>query len=216
VDALTKLASTLVWPVIVVYALVRFGPKIGDFIVTFSEFNLKGWGFEASAKKGEAAAALAAASASKPEEGATPEAVGQAAREAVKIITELSTRNLRQISGATVLWVDDRPQNNVYERQALGALGLHFVLSTSTDDALDKIHTQKFDAIISDMGRPPDPMAGYTLLDTLRSSGNETPFIIYAGSRAPEHQAEARRRGALGCTNRATELFGMVLSAISR
>jgi hypothetical protein len=52
------------------------------------------------------------------------------------------------------------------------------------------------------------------LLDKLRESGNRTPFIIYAGSRAPEHQAEARRRGAIGCTNRPEELFEMVLSAL--
>ena len=93
---------------------------------------------------------------------------------------------------------------------------MRFVLSISTDDALDKVRTQKFDVIISDMGRPPDPRAGYSLLDKLRALGDRTPFIIYAGSRSPEHQAEARRRGAVGCTNRATELFAMVLSALER
>jgi CheY-like chemotaxis protein len=115
-----------------------------------------------------------------------------------------------------VLWVDDNPDNNIYERQSLEALGVRFVLSTSTDDALNKVKNQRFDAIISDMGRPPDRTAGYTLLDALRSSGDRTPFIIYAGSRSPEHQAESRRRGAAGCTNRATELFEMVLSALQR
>jgi CheY-like chemotaxis protein len=115
-----------------------------------------------------------------------------------------------------VLWVDDRPDNNNYERQALEALGVKFVISTSTDDALSKLMTRHFDAIISDMGRPPDARAGYTLLDKLRSSGNQIPFIIYASSRSPEHQAEARRRGAVGCTNNATELFEMVVSALQR
>jgi hypothetical protein len=34
------------------------------------------------------------------------------------------------------------------------------------------------------MGRPHDNRAGYPLLDSMRASGNKTPFIIYAGSSA--------------------------------
>jgi len=98
----------------------------------------------------------------------------------------------------------------------LAALGVTFVLATSTDEALERLKIQSFDAIISDMGRPPDSQAGYTLLDRLRAGGDQTPFIIYAGSRAPEHRAEARRRGAVGCTNRPDELFEMVLSVLGQ
>lgn len=112
--------------------------------------------------------------------------------------------------------MDDKPSNNEHERQALEAVGVSFVLATSTDEALEKLKRQSFDAIISDMARPPDPQAGYTLLDKLRASGDRTPFVIYAGSRSPEHRAEARRRGAVGCTNRPDELFEMVLSALGR
>nr|WP_277881515.1 response regulator [Leptolyngbya sp. FACHB-17] len=114
------------------------------------------------------------------------------------------------------MWVDDYPNNNIYERQALEALGVNFVLATSTEEALKKISRQKFDAIISDMGRPPDSRAGYTLLDQLRSNGDQTPFIIYAGSRNPEQVAESRRHGAIGCANNANELFEMVLSTLGR
>jgi CheY-like chemotaxis protein len=69
----------------------------------------------------------------------------------------------------------------VHERQALEALGVRFVLAKSTDEAVEKLNRGSFDAIISDMGRPPDPRAGYTLLDKLRGAGDRTPFIIYAG-----------------------------------
>ena len=123
---------------------------------------------------------------------------------------------VRRTRKSNILWVDDRPNNNIYERQSLGALGISFTLAQSTEEALEKISKQSFDAIISDMGRPPDSSAGYTLLDTLRSQNLQIPFIIYAGSRAPKHVAESRRRGAIGCTNNATELFEMVLSAIGR
>jgi CheY-like chemotaxis protein len=163
--------------------------------------------YEASGKRqAEAAAALAAAAVSHPEAGASPEANARDARAAAQVVAEIVTpRMIRRAGRATVLWVDDRPSNNVHERQALEALGVTFVLATSTDEALEKFKYQSFDAIISDMGRPPDSEAGYTLLDALRKNGNQTPFIIYAGSRAPEHRAEARRRGAVGCTNRPDE-----------
>ena len=117
---------------------------------------------------------------------------------------------------STVLWVDDHPNNNIHERQALEALGINFVLAVSTEEALERLNQQKFDAIISDMGRPLDNQAGYTLLDKLRSSGNQTSFVIYAGSKTPEHIGESRRRGAIGCTNNPNELFEMVLSAVGR
>jgi CheY-like chemotaxis protein len=219
IDAVTKLLGVLVWPAIVLFVLVRFGPALREFFASLGEFSLKGAGFEASArrKQAEAAGALAAAAVSRREAGATPEATAQEAKHAVEIVTEATTsRALRRAAKSTVLWVDDRPDNNVHERQALEALDVNFVLSTSTDDALDEINRRSFDVIISDMGRPSDPQAGYTLLDRLRTSGNQTPFIIYAGSRAPEHWTEAQRRGALGCTNRPAELFELVLSALRR
>jgi CheY-like chemotaxis protein len=50
------------------------------------------------------------------------------------------------------------------------------VLATSTDEALKKIARQRFDAIISDMGRPPDPRAGYTIIEQLHSSGDRTSY----------------------------------------
>jgi hypothetical protein len=64
------------------------------------------------------------------------------------------------------------------------------------------------------MGRPPDNRAGYTLLKAVRDSGNQIPYFIYAGSRAPEHVEEARDRGAQGTTNIAAELIEMVVNSL--
>ena len=213
VDAVTKFCGVLVWPAVVLFVLLRFGPSLRDFFSSLAEFSLKGAGFEASLKRTqtEVAAALGAAAGSRAE--STPENAARNARAAAAFANEeVTTSIVRRASNATIMWVDDRPNNNLFERHAFEALGINVVLSTSTEDALEKIKQRTFDLIISDMGRPPDPEAGYTLLDRLRSTGDRTPFIIYAGSRAPEHQAESRRRGALGCTNRPDELFRMVLS----
>jgi CheY-like chemotaxis protein len=217
-EAVAKLIGVVIWPTALVYVLVKFRSDIGYFVSNMGEMTVKGAGFEATAKRrqSEAGAALVAATVSRPEENATAASTANAAKEAVQAVGDVNARTLRRIEDSRVLWVDDRPDNNEYERQALEALGLKIVISTSTDDALAKIGRQHFDAIISDMGRPPDPQAGYTLLEKLRASGDKVPFIIYASSRLPEHQAEAKRRGAVGCTNRATELFAMVVSALSR
>ena len=89
-----------------------------------------------------------------------------------------------------VLWVDDRPENNSYERQAFEAIGLRFTLALSTDEAFDRLDHQKFIAIISDMGRKEGPREGYVLLDRLRAAGECTPLFFYAASNAPAHKRE--------------------------
>lgn len=220
IDAITKLLSVVIWPGVLIFVLVQFGRDLRDFLSSLGELSLKAAGFEASIKRkqAEAAAALAAAAASEPDGDTTPETIAREAKLAADVVADIVTpRVVRRAGRSKILWVDDRPENNTYQRQALEALGIQFVLATSTEEALEKLNHNHFDAIISDMGRPPDPQAGYTLLDKLRTAGDKTPFIIYARrSRTPEYIAESRRRGAIGSTNNPSELFEMVLSVIGR
>ena len=113
-----------------------------------------------------------------------------------------------------VLWVDDNPNNNVYVRRALEAIGARFVLSETTSDALNILAHRSFGAIISDMGRREGPREGYVLLDALRARGDQTPLFFYASSNAPEHKRETRDHGGQGCTNDGQELFDMVAKSI--
>lgn len=113
-----------------------------------------------------------------------------------------------------ILWVDDRPENNVYERQALESMGFEFTLALSTAEALHLLSTRRFAVIISDMGRKEGPREGYVLLEAVRTQDNTTPFFIYAGSNAPQHKREAALRGAQGTTNVANELVEMVTRAL--
>jgi CheY-like chemotaxis protein len=113
-----------------------------------------------------------------------------------------------------ILWVDDNPDNNLYERRAFEAVGLRLTLATSTNEALDLLERNSYATIISDMGRREGPREGYALLDALRRQGNETPFFIYAGSSQPEHQRETVEHGGQGTTNHPQELFRMVMKAL--
>ena len=77
-----------------------------------------------------------------------------------------------------ILWVDDCPENNSYERQAFETMGLQFTLVLSTDEAFERLSQAKYAAVISDMGRREGPREGYTLLDRLRKEGDLTPLFL--------------------------------------
>lgn len=181
-----------------------FGHRITEFVIGKDGVTIK--------QKIEAAAALATAEASRPVDAAENKSPSERAQQVADIVNEAIIDV--GVAGKTILWVDDRPSNNVSERQALEALGIRFTLSTTTEEALQILDRHSFDTIISDMGRPPDSRAGYTLLDALKKRGNYPPFIIYAGSNAFEHKRETKERGGWGTTNRPQELFGLVLSAL--
>lgn len=134
--------------------------------------------------------------------------------EIVELVSKTAKKPSDQKWKNRILWVDDNPGNNVHERQAFEDQGLHFKLALSTDEAIETLKNEKFAAIISDMGRKEGPQEGYVLLNKLRKAGNKTPFAIYAASNLPEHKRMARERGALGSTNRAQELFQLVMNAV--
>lgn len=115
-----------------------------------------------------------------------------------------------------ILWVDDRPENNTYERQAFEAMGIRFTLALSTDDAFERLAQNRYAAIISDMERREGSREGYVLLDRLRHQGDQTPLFFYASSNAPEHKRETHEHGGQGCTNNAQELFEIVTEAVIR
>jgi len=140
----------------------------------------------------------------------------QKVEEAVRVVESLD----RQFIGAardqkkSILWVDDRPENNTHLKQAFEEAGIDVTLTLSTDDALQLLAARRFSAIISDMGRVEGPDEGYVLLDRVRGRGDRTPFFIYAGSNSAEHRRMAQQRGAQGSTNSPTELFAAVTRAI--
>ena len=110
-----------------------------------------------------------------------------------------------------ILWVDDRPENNVYERNTLEQYGLIFTLALSTQQALHCMKHKDFALIIPDMGRKEGKHEGYVLLDAIRKNDKKIPFIIYAGSKKQEHKNETLKRGGQGCTNSPSELIDLVI-----
>ena len=114
-----------------------------------------------------------------------------------------------------LLWVDDQPENNTYERQAFEDMGLIFTLALSTSDAFEKLAQSQYIAIISDMSRPEGPKEGYVLLDRLREKGDHTPLFFYTSSNTRQERQEALDHDGQGYTNNPRELFEMVTRAVN-
>ena len=116
-------------------------------------------------------------------------------------------RNLR-----AVLWVDDYPENNAFERDALLRKQITVVQAASTREAIGKATSRSFDAIITDMGREADGEdAGLELLKALKEHNIAAPVIVYASAPAVARtRAAALALGASCVTSSGTELLGML------
>jgi len=202
------------WPLIVLLTLIVFHAPLKDFIGNLS--TLKLGPLEAQREQAEKIV----------------DSLKQAAKEQKQDDPQLSsdenTRNIpklakqavnplmmRQLSKTRILWVDDHPENNTYQRNALEALGIRFTIVTSTEIALKELKSKEFDAIISDMDRSPDKVAGYTLLDEVKAMNINVPFILYArGGNREERKKDALRKGAFASVSGPQTLFETVINAL--
>jgi CheY-like chemotaxis protein len=198
-DRIIQCLKIVVWPLLLLVVLMMFRDKIAPKDVSLNEKGIKisFYLLEAEKKGGPA---------DKPaEHPLNPKEIQDVARRASEL--DLVSR--------TVLWVDDNPQNQEYERQALSALGIRFVLAKSTAEALPMLRSQKFDLVITDFKRQDDPQGGYTLLSEVMKVAPPPPLIIYTASATPELEAEARKRGAYAETNQPQRLFSLAVSALT-
>jgi CheY-like chemotaxis protein len=232
IEAIAPLLQVLIWPFIVVFiwkALKIYMEDLRkDKNVSEMGIDVGATGLKLSFKKQvEVATMLVQADAAKQLENTQGAhlSVSPAQTEAIVNVVSRATNPVtaQRIAGAKMLWVDDRPENNIYPMRAMEAVGIQVTLSKSTEDALEHLRFRAYDVIISDIGRqPPDPKApydnraGYTLLDTLRDLHILTPFIIYAGSSAPEHQAETKKHGGFGTAGNPQMLFQLVIDALQQ
>jgi CheY-like chemotaxis protein len=209
---IVQVLGILAWPVVLLLLAVGFHGPIGKLlegIAQFSQFKVKAVGIEASITRQqvEVVAALGAATVKQGGDAAGFKAIADALP---------APAAQQRMQHSRVLWVDDNPGNNRFERQALEVLGVRVDISTSTAEALARTLTMSYDAIISDMGRDSgltgehDPRAGYTLLGRLRERRDWTPFVIYASRSSPELTAEAQAHGAVDSLNQPAALIGLV------
>lgn len=121
---------------------------------------------------------------------------------------------------ARVLWVDDRPANNEFERKWLRPHGIVFDSVVSTDEALEQLANESYDLVITDLGREHSSdrsaTAGAAFLDqpVVRKGG--PPVVVYAGSWAVAQRDDLVSRGALDVMANRQHLFDTVLGVLGR
>ena len=115
--------------------------------------------------------------------------------------------------GAKILWVDDRPANNINEKRTLEDFGIHVDQVRSTSEALNRLLGRSFDLILSDMDRNGRSDAGMELLHNLQSSGCRTPIVFYVGNL---EQSRGVPAGAFGITDHPEPLIHLVLDVLER
>ena len=210
---LIELTKILIWPLVIAFVLLTFKKPISEFLSNLQTSKIKvdkgGVSLELDATKAEVVSMLGAASTSQ----AGDDTKNVDWNEIAKTVNRLAEVNVKKLSEIKALWVDDFPRNNVYERRSLEALGIKFTLSTSTEDALKQLKKDKFDIVISDMGRGDNKQAGFDLLEEIKKFSN-IPFIIYSWGVTEEKIKQAREKGAYGETGSPRELFQLVIDAI--
>lgn len=197
-DRLLLILKVIVWPVALLLILVLFK---GTSVPKDIELNANGIKISFYLLK---AAEAGGPSGKPPETPPNTKAIQDIARKASTV----------SLDKAKVLWVDDNPQNQEYERNALSALGVTFVVAKSTSEALPLLQSQQFDLVITDFKRRDDERGGYTLLKQVQGIKSPPPLIIYSGSTSPEFEAEAKGLGAYAETNQAQRLFSLAVEAI--
>jgi CheY-like chemotaxis protein len=121
---------------------------------------------------------------------------------------------------ARVLWVDDRPANNEYERKWLRPHGIVFDSVVSTEEALEQLTNETYDLVITDLGRQSSSdrsfTAGAAFLEQPIVRGGGPPVIVYAGTWAVAQRDDLVRRGALDVMANREHLFATVLGVLGR
>ncbi len=111
-----------------------------------------------------------------------------------------------------LLWTDDRPKNNSFLVANLTDRGHRVDIALNTEDALSKLKRARYDAVISDMGRPESDKAGIDLTRRAKAMGVIAPIYIYCGEWAARNwRDEALAAGATEITSSSTTLLGHLL-----
>jgi CheY-like chemotaxis protein len=201
-----------VWPVGILTILAMFHGQVAALIGRIDELKVDKTGVDI--RIASSAANLGAALAT--QSTAPSQATRPVNLEGVVSAAAKAAQHVVGLSEATILWVDDYPNNNVYERASLAALGIKFDLAKNTSEAMQLLQQQNknYSLIISDFKRRDDPQAGYTLLAAVKQLPHPPPVIIYSSSSSPEYEKDAIARGAFDETNDPVRLYDLTIKAI--
>ena len=203
---LIKAITGLAWPIIVGLVIWRLFPSIKQ-IVESRGFTVKVGNAELTVQ--QISEKLLETTANLQGKLATMSTVDE--RSGNRLAAEPGERKLRK-----VLWVDDHPENNVYEVAQLERLGVQVDQAASTIEGVAALLYAEpaYNAVISDLsrreGRNQNPEAGLDLIRQVRAQGSDVPVFIYASTRGVRKRAEVESVGGNGVARTSTELFAFL------
>ena len=212
---LLKAIATLIWPLLVLVLLLRFAGAIRTVVESASrrKFSLKIAGNELtmdefSEQQIKLLADLQANLTELENKIAAPSAVISEGRNAA-LVEPVRTESEPPVAGnSRILWVDDTPRNNSYLVAVIEERGSRVDVALSTDEALRKFAPARYDAVISDMGRPESGRAGLDLAERIRAIDKKTPYFIFCGRWAARNMRdEAKASGVNYITSSGSELL---------
>ena len=112
-----------------------------------------------------------------------------------------------------ILWVDDHPENNSWERVTFTSLKMDVVPVLTTQDALKLLAGESFDIIISDILREESQATGLLDLPKLRKASPMTPVVFYVGS---VDASQGIPPNSFGITDDPEELLHLLLDIMER
>lgn len=205
--------SSLSWPIIIIFLLIKFRSSISKFMESFAsrKFTIKVGGNELTMEE-----------ASKQQINQIRDLRSQVL-EIQKQLREMNggigikesrdeKKNVKEEKVNSILWADDRPKNNSYEIAQLEELGINVEIALSTSEAMAMFERNRYERIITDMGRQEggryNATAGIELVKEIRKIDPEIPIIIYSSQRGVErHRTTALAEGATDITASTTALF---------
>lgn len=198
VIALIDATPSALWVLLVVWLVLRFEKPIRSVLPRMSGVSI--FGVEASFVREEMDKAIV--------------------RKAAPVCTEDRERALRRLMraasvfrDAAILWVDSAPSMRADERAVLRFAGARVDVARSTEEALSRMESRGYDAIVSDMKRDGDPDAGLSLLSAMRDRSLVTPVIFYVDQDEASREVPPR---AFDLTDRPDVLLHAVADALER
>ncbi|WP_044556114.1 winged helix-turn-helix domain-containing protein [Shewanella piezotolerans] len=126
-------------------------------------------------------------------------------------VTEFRTAEPANAVGR-VLWVDDHPENNLVERAYLEQRNIGVYTTVTSEEALMLLSMYNYQAIISDMGRHGDSLAGLKLLQAVRAAGYDTDFYLYTYVESPGVSDAIFKSGGQAVVTESDTLYQLVLA----
>lgn len=99
-------------------------------------------------------------------------------------VNDNNIKNRREDRQNRILWIDDYPINNEVVIDFLETKNIHVDTATSTQEGIDYFKKNKYDVIITDMGRGVERDAGIILIKKLNALNCRTPIIVFTSHSA--------------------------------